>query len=144
MNEPTAMSNAIYQAAKSCLDVHVTMNESVDPNLGCAEACSFVLNKAGIKMPAEGIAGTGELYSWLQSSGLFEQVTVPLPGDVIISPTGMSTKGSSHGHVGIIAMYGILSNSSSTGLFMEHYNLQTWNYYYNQLLGFPVYYFRAK
>lgn len=138
----------IYSEAKSCLDTHITLNDIVPAELGCAEAVSYVLAKSGanLNIPAGGFEGTSSLYSWLRDSGLFTEVETPLPGDIVISPTGTSTKNSPHGHVGIVALFGngILSNSSSTGLFMEHYTIQSWSYYFTSLLGFPVYYFRAK
>lgn len=134
-------TNKIYLEAKACLDKHITLDPSVPPDLGCAEAVSFVLKNAGVQnLPTNGYAGTHDLYIWLKNHST--QVTTPQAGDVIISPTGTSTINSPHGHTGIVALYGILSNDSDTGLFMEKYTLDTWNKYFHGVEGFPVYYFR--
>ena len=122
-NQPTFHSSNIYKIAKDCLGKHITEDPNVDPNLGCAEAVSYVLEQAGYDLGSLGIEGTSELYTWLQNH--FTQVVNPLAGDIIISPTGTSTTGSPHGHVGIVAKYGILSNSSSSGLFLENFDLGT-------------------
>lgn len=133
----------IFTIAKSCLNTHITLDDTVPAELGCAEAVSYVLLKAGFTgLPAAGIAGTAALYAWLQSN--FTQVQTPLPGDVIISPTGYSSKGSAHGHVGIVAKFGVLSNDSDTGLFLEKYTLDTWKQYFGTIEGFPTFYFRPK
>jgi hypothetical protein len=132
----------IYNAAAACLEKHITLDPSVPGELGCAEAVSYVLKQAGYILPEEGIAGTAALYVWLQQH--FTPVSVPQYGDVIISPSGMSTKGSPHGHTGIVAKYGILSNDSDSGLFLEKYTLASWATYFHTTEGFPVFYFRSK
>lgn len=132
----------IYDAAKAALHTHITLDNSVSPDLGCAEAVSYVLAKSGaFGFPASGFAGTSALWTWLAQHAL--QVSTPNPGDVVISPTGMSSKGTPHGHVGIVAQYGILSNDSDTGLFLEKYTLDTWKAYFGISLGFPVYFYRV-
>lgn len=140
-NQPTIHSSNIYNIAKGCLGRHITEDPSVDPNFGCAEAISFILEKAGYDLGSLGIAGTAELYTWLQNH--FTPVTIPLAGDVVISPTGMARDSSAHGHVAIVANYGILSNSSSTGLFTENFTLDSWKADYGTA-GFPILFFRAK
>lgn len=137
------MSQSIYSEAKACLHLHVTLDESVPSDVGCAEAVSYVLKAAGVTgLPQVGIAGTSDLWAWLRQN--FSQVTNPLPGDIVISPTGTSSLGSSHGHTGIVGQFGILSNDSDTGLFLEKYTVQTWQQFFGHALGFPVFYFRAK
>lgn len=133
-------SGPIYAAAKITLGTHITLDPTVPPDVGCAEAVSYVLLKAGLPMPPKGIAGTSALYAWCQKH--LKAVTDPQAGDVVISPTGMSSKGTPHGHTGIVARYGILSNDSDTGLFLEKYTLDTWKQYFGTKLGFPVFYFR--
>lgn len=132
----------IYEIAKSCLGKHITLNENVPPELGCAEAISYILKQAGYTLPEGGFAGTYDLYKWLLAN--FNQRDIPIVGDIIISPTGTSSKQAKHGHVGCLGKYGILSNHSDTGLFLEVFTLQKWQDYYGDLLGFPVYFFRAK
>lgn len=147
ITKPVIISTAsqkIYDAAASCLHTHITLNEAVPPEVGCAEAVSYVLSKAGVYgIPLTGIAGTSQLYDWLLSSRNFVNTVSPVPGDVVISPTGYSTSASPHGHVGIVAKYGILSNDSDSGLFIEKYTQETWNKFFHDVEGFPVRYFHA-
>jgi len=144
MNQ-TQNNLAVYNAAKKCLGVHITLDPTVPPDVGCAEAVSFVLKKAGVQnIPPKGFAGTADLYHFLsdfQPQFWFKSDS-PLPGDVIISPTGSPNTAFLHGHVGILGLHGILSNNSDTGLFDEHITLAAWNDFYKVRGGFPVYFFR--
>ncbi len=137
------MAKNIYAIAAASLGKHLTLDDSVPSDLGCAEAISFILKTAQEPIIAKGYPGTAGLYEYLHTSGHFIIVSQAQPGDVIISPTGTSTKGSTHGHVGIVGQNGVLSNDSNTGLFLEHYTLESWQAYFGDYLGFPVYFFRA-
>lgn len=138
--DPSANRLALYEWAKGCLhkDIAATQDE-----LGCAEAVSYLLHKVGVP-GFKPTVSTQELWGELKALYAFEQVQEPLPGDIIISPTGTSTIAAAHGHVGIVAFYGILSNNSMTGLFEEYYTMQSWKAYYGDKLKFPIYYFRFK
>lgn len=140
----TSTSQTIYNVAVACLGKHITLDATVPPDLGCAEAVSYMLETAGITgLPAKGEAGTAELYAWLKLNKQFVQTTTPVAGDIVISPTGMSSKASPHGHTGIVGKNGILSNDSDTGLLLEKYTLQTWAQFFGLTEGFPVFYFHA-
>lgn len=144
METQTIEGQKIYEIAAQELGKHLTLNQNVPNDLGCAEALSTVLAKAGVQgIPVQGFEGTAELYTFLDKSLYFREVDSPLPGDIIISPTGKSTKGSLHGHCGVVAQHGILSNDSNTGLWRELFTLASWQQYYVETLGFPVLYYRA-
>ncbi len=140
---PAPLSNRerLYGLAKSCLgrDIAATQNE-----LGCAEAVSYLLHSlraAGFQPTLS----TQELYKQLKSDlSAFESVPEPLPGDIIISPTGSSSIGSAHGHVGIVAYHGVMSNNSMSGLWDQYYTLESWKAYYEDKLKFPILYYRLK
>jgi hypothetical protein len=136
------MREKIYDLAKSCLskDIAATQNE-----LGCAEAVSYILSKLNVQgFPKAGFLSTTQLNIWLKNNATsIEDRMEPLPGDIIISPTGMSTKGAAHGHVGIVGKYGIMSNNSMTGLFQQNYTLVQWDNYYAKKLGFPTLFYRV-
>lgn len=145
------MAQKIYGVAKASLGVHLTLNNNVPSEVGCAEAVSTVLLKAGITgVPATGFAGTNTLYSWLKESKQFVQITAPEAGAILVSPTGMGN-GNIPGHTGIVGAFGatyahdwgICSNDSNSGLFLELWSLQKWVQYYQQYGGLPMYYFRA-
>lgn len=142
------MNISLYCLAKSLLGKHLTLDNSVSPDVGCAEAVSKILSLEGIDVPAGGIPGTISLYEWMKSSPLFEEVMQPMEGVIIISPT----VGSKHGHVGLLGalnvMYnndwGIMSNDSDTGLLREKWSLTAWEQYYAQYLGLSIFYFNLK
>lgn len=137
--------NQIYTLAKNSLGKHITLDSDIPNEVGCAEAISYILNLAGIAgIPQQGFAGTFDLYTWLKNNPDFTLQTAPSAGAIIISPTGTSTLNSPHGHVGICGEFGILSNDSNTGLFLEVWTVEKWQEYYAGVLGFPIYYFNYK
>lgn len=147
--KPSGFPPLLYTVAQKSLGTHQTLNDAVPPDVGCAEAVSSMLQSAGVSLPARGIAGTAALYTWLKNNPRFVQTTTPDAGCIIISPT---TPGAAitHGHVGIIAMYGlqytddwgIISNDSDTGLIREKWCLKDWINYYQVYGGLDVVYFR--
>jgi hypothetical protein len=82
------------------------------------------------------------MYQALQNPRDWISVNVPEPGSIIISPSGYSSKGARNGHVGIVGLGNmIMSNDSGTGMWLEHYSIDSWKLYYGQKLGFPVLFF---
>ena len=132
----------LYTKAASALGTHQTLNDNVPKETGCAQAWSAVAKKAGIaRIPSTGISGTASLFAWLSTNPAFKEVSDPLPGDTIISPTGYGND-KVRGHVGIVANHGILSNNSENGLWQEHWTLPKWRDYYGDYGGLPVRFFR--
>lgn len=130
----------LYNRAFSCIghDIARTQDE-----LGCAEAVSYLLvNLHTPDFPAAGYLSTKDLYHWLQK--YFTAESIPLPGDIIISPTGYGNGHIPNGHVGIVGKNHIMSNNSMTGLFDAYFTMQTWNKRYAQQGGYPVLFFRPK
>lgn len=145
MATAVTMGQKIYTEAAACLNRHITLDATVPSDLGCAEAVTYVLKNAGVQnIPDTGIPGTAALYQFfITNPTMFTRVLAAEPGDIVISPTGQSTLGVAHGHTGIVADYGILSNDSDSGLFLEKYTETTWARYFGVANGFPIYYFRA-
>lgn len=140
--KPMTPPELLYSVAKDSLGTHMTLDESVDKSVGCAEAVSAVLKHAGVPgIPKRGIAGTAQLSEFLRASPSFTKIPAYEVGAVIISPTG-SGNGRIRGHVGICANHGILSNESQTGLFKEQWDLPSWTAYYGTYGGFPLSYYR--
>lgn len=135
------MNNKILALIKSSLGQHLTLDPTVPEDVGCAEAVSKILQEAGVQgIPQKGFAGTNDLWQWLKTNRQFVEATQPYPGSIIISPTGTSVKGTPHGHVGIIGLYGVCSNDSGTGLWKENYTVDSWESYFGNL-GFPIYFY---
>lgn len=146
----TQAEERIYTQAKLHLGQHVTLDETVPAEVGCAEAVSYILKAAGISDGATGIAGTASLYQWLLNSPLFQKIDNLEQGALIISPTGQGN-GTIEGHTGVVAAFntefpndfGILSNDSASGKFLETWSGNRWKQYYGQTGSLPVYLFRA-
>lgn len=139
----TTAGQSIYNAAAASIGKHMTLNDAVPPDVGCAEAVSAILRLAGVSgLPPTGIAGTAQLNTWFSDSNYFVSVSTSLPGDIIISPTGYPGATLEHGHTGIVMKQGICSNNSATGLWDEHWTLPAWQSYYGTQGKLPIYFYR--
>lgn len=138
---PTMNGQHIYQVALNYLGIDASPNDVAPDEYACAETVSDILAAAGFDIGV--IVSTYQLYEKLLSGGIFEPVSVPMAGDVIISPTGTGNGTLPNGHTGIMGENGlIMSNSSATGNFTQNYTLESWNARYKDIGGFPVYFFR--
>lgn len=145
---PVPTDPILYTKAVLCLDTHITLDPTVPADVGCAEAVSYVMDLAGINDGPKGIAGTAALDAWLASSKLFTKVLAPQVGAIVVAPTGEGN-GTVEGHTGIVAKYnlqypndwGILSNNSNNGKFMEQWSLSRFMAYYHVQGGLPVNYY---
>ncbi len=135
-------ADKLYNTAKACLGKDMVDDPGVDPSVGCADAVNSVF-KLAFGGEIGGGASTATMYEILKSDPRFE-LSGYAKGNIVISPTGTSIKGAPHGHVGICGLYGILSNNSMNGLWEEYYTEQSWVSYYQDKLGFPVFYFSVK
>lgn len=121
----------VYNAAKANIGQHLTLDPSVSPDVGCAEALSYVLHQAGYTMPPKGIPGVNAMIAWMLGKG-FREVTVPLPGTIITAHNPVYTV-TSGAHIGVVMRFGICSNTSATGHWDENYTINSWRKYYQQL-----------
>lgn len=133
---PTPTSRErLYTYAKSCIGKDMApLNDA----LGCAESLSHVLRGHGLNNPI--IAGTAQLDDWLRKH--CTTITEPLPGDIIMSPTGQGN-GTVRGHCGIVGKTHIMSNNSLTYLWDAHWNLAHWRTHYGVKGGLPVRFYRV-
>lgn len=144
--QPQGQSNnglEFYAIAAECLGLDLSTDPSIPPEVSCAVAVNNVYRKT-FGHELGGGASTAAMYWVLKSDSRFEAISDPLPGDIVISPSGASVKNAPHGHVGIVAKHGILSNNSLNGLFQETYTLESWKQYYCNKLGFPQLFYRIK
>lgn len=117
----------LYVTAFSLLGKHLTMDESVDKSVGCAEALSYVFMKSGLELPYKGLPGTKDIDKWCKEN--LRKVETPDVGDVIVSITD-SGNGSVRGHCGIVGKHHVMSNNSLTGLWDDHWTLEEWLEHY--------------
>lgn len=143
--KPPTPSEKLYETSKSLIGKHLTLDNSIPKDLGCAEAVSYVLKQAGYAIPPKGIPGTYSLYEWLQQN--FDEIPMPEKGCIVISPTAVKI-----GHVGIVGQYNymykddyaIMSNNSDTGLYDTVWKLKSWKSYYDKMQGLAIIYYRPK
>lgn len=134
----------LYELSKSLLGAHLGKDTSVPWMVNCANACTDVLIRAGVKgLPPKGIAGTTALLSFLEDSTEFKEVDEYTPGAVIINATGTGN-GKIRGHVGICGNHVIMSNNSETGLWDDVWNWTRWYNYYQKYGGISTRFFVPK
>lgn len=141
MNIQTLNSKKLFDTAKANLGQLLSDGNA---NFGCA----ITVNNLALKAwghPIGGGASTNLMYSSLQDTTRFTLIPIAntLPGDIIIAPTGYAKDAAQHGHVGVIAQYGILSNSSEDGRLHEQWTIPRWVDYYVTFLGFPLKIYRV-
>ena len=128
----------IYNAAKGGLGEHLTLNHLVPAEVGCCEAVSKVLSLAGFPVPAEGIPNTLSLYTWLKSNPNFTEIGEPEPGAILVSTANPTGSGIVSGHTGVFGQlgaeytgdFGIMSNNSDSGVFLELWSWKNWQKYF--------------
>lgn len=148
----TTNSLAFYNASREALFAKESLVPvGDDPDVGCA----ISVNELAIRVLGHEIGGGTSTYNLLQAlieSPLFDEVILPLPGDIIISATGTSILANTpikNGHTGVVMALpeedkGICSNNSLNGLWQETYTIASWNNRYHVQGGYPVRFFRAK
>lgn len=145
-NIQTSNGSKLYTAAASLLDTQVAPKNAADGYgmFGCALTVNGVAERAWGRQIGGG-ASTEAMLAFLEDTSKYALIAPQnvLPGDIIISATGTANDPSQHGHVGICAKYGILSNNSEDGRLEEQWTLPAWFEYYGTTLGFPVKIFRA-
>lgn len=130
----------LYDVARACIGKDMAPLEN---EYGCAEAVNAVFKKAFGREIGGGLS-TFRMYPILRSDKTFQPVLSPLPGDIIISPTGYGNGNLSNGHVGIVGENEtILSNTSVNGLWLSNFTISSWKEKYVYGGGFPMAYFRV-
>jgi len=133
----------LYETAKACLGMDASPKDAAPDDLACADSVNQIHFKAfGFPIEIPGISTAMMYQSMLKNKELFQVVTKPLHGDIIISPTGYGNGRLTHGHMGIVGKYGIMSNDSMTGKWRQNYTLESWISYFQWKGGFPVVFFR--
>ena len=131
---PVSCLTTLYQEAVSNLGKHLTLNPSVNPEVGCAEAVSFILLNAGYSIPANGIPTVWGLIDWMLANG-FTETKSPVPG-CVITACRADRHPTEYAHIGIVLKHGIASNDSRLqylGKFLENYSsISNWELSFEQ------------
>lgn len=146
---PTVKSNReiLYDKAKELLSPSrdVSPLDIANDEVGCVESLWNVINKAfPNKVGFPLVLSTIKLKYYLDNSPLYEKVTSYLPGDIILNVTGTGNGNVSNGHTGITGKFGIMSNDSRTGLWLQNYTYKRWDDNYRIKGGMKTHYFRRK
>ena len=134
----------LYQAALRHLGIDASPRDAAPDELGCAETVSTFISTVVPGFPI--VTGTYTLWKVLEGHPRFVRIAGPIPGAVMISPTGTQHRLSPirNGHVAICGMGGVvMSNSSASGRFEENFTQRSWQEYYGRA-GFPTYYYKLK
>ena len=142
METQSEQGKRIYEVAFSFLGKDVTPRDNTPDAVACMEVVNEIVRLATGK-PIGGGASTYLGFAALHDEKRFLKINNPLTGDIIISPSGYSSKGYKNGHAGIVGKHHILSNFSDTGKLEDYYTLETWRKQFGEIMGFPVFYFRV-
>lgn len=145
---PMTKREHLYDTAYKCRGKDMSPLDRAPDNLACMESMDGVYFAAfgeHLLTPANRLSTNLGYKSMLADPRL---ALIPnadaLPGDMVISPTGYSTKGTKNGHCGIRGKTAYMSNDSTTSLWTANYNLANWELVFKKTLGFPVFHFRVK
>jgi len=139
--KPPTAQERLYTLSKSLLGQKLGKDKSIPIGVNCANACSDVLIRFGIKgLPPKGIAGTYQLGRFLEDSPLFKETGEYKAGNVIINQTGTGND-KIRGHVGICGNTSIMSNNSENGLWDTQFNWERWRKYYQVYGGIKTRFF---
>jgi hypothetical protein len=131
-----APQDRLLAAARSYIGRDASPRDLAPDQLGCAESVSMIIKDVLPDFPI--ITGTWVLRDRLDKDVRFKKVTVPMPGDIIISPTGTVAKAPFPGHVGILgADTTVMSNDSRAGKWEANYTIASWQKRWGTA-GFPV------
>jgi len=143
MPEPVPTNREkLYAKAKSLIGTK-QVSPGVPESLGCASALNNVFRQCFGKAIGGG-ASTAEMFKVLKTDPRFEEVSSPLPGDIVMNASGTSTKGYANGHVGIRGFTETMSNNSANGLWSAHYTNAAWESFFAKTRGFKSRYFRVR
>lgn len=127
----------LYATAREYLGRDASPKDLAPDLLGCAESVTNIIGDVLPDFPV--ITGTWTLWDALENDERFKRVTIPMPGDIIISPTGTVQDAPFPGHVGIFSTgTKIMSSNSYNGLWEENFTLDSWKKRY-EVAGYPVY-----
>lgn len=148
-NYDASSPKKLFITAACSLGTDASPNDHAPDEFGCAETVDEIHRKAlGVYILGTGpTLSTAVLYAKFRADTInWEPVALPLPGDVVISPTGYGTNPAMpSGHTGYIGIENnIMSNNSATGLFLENYTIDSWKARFATIGGYPVFYFRRK
>lgn len=134
LETPPSASQKVYKVAYDSIGKHLTLNDSIRPEVGCAQAISWILINAGYPIPRGGISTVAGLTKWMLEQGFVEEKKYGV-GYVITGRVNSTTA-----HIGVCGKDWIISNTSYTdtkrglvaGQFQANYRKENWKKVYPQ------------
>lgn len=140
-----AKANTQLPSGKKMYDTaYANLGRDLSPKeneLACAETVN-ALAKMAWGEEVGGLLSTKSMYESLIRDIKYMEIVKPLPGDIIISPTGYGNGKIPNGHVGIVGKNWIMSNQSSTSKLEANFTIESWRNYFEKKGGYPVVFFR--
>ncbi len=137
--KPLSNREKLLNIALEAYGTDPTPNDVQDDQFACVESLTTLLHKLYPDIPI--MTYTPVLLKYLQKDNRFKPTSEFKEGNIILSPT-LSGNGKVVGHVGLIGKGGkVLSNSSSTGLFLDKYDCVSWVQRYSKLGQLDLYLF---
>src|ERR1700710_3343482 len=125
-NFGTPAGQTLFQTALSFLGKDASPKDIANDDVACAESVNDVVFAAFLENAGGGLS-TALMFKALQTNTKFAEVSKPIKGDIVISPTGYGNGSLLNGHVGIVGDNNqIMSNNSANGLWDIHYTLASW------------------
>lgn len=116
-------------------------NKYVD--VGCVDELNAVANLA-LGFQIGGGYSTYLLYQALQDKKRFMEVSRPIGGEIVVSPTGYGNGIIKNGHTGFyVGDNRIMSNDSRDGKLKKNYTLKSWRERFVTQGGFPMRFYRV-
>jgi len=135
----------IHRIAKDFLGMDASPDDAAPDELGCAESVTEILKAAGCMPYVD--TSTYRMYRYFRADKNWELVEDPQEGDVVLSPTGHSSKRPVPfvGHTGIVGANGtIMASDSRTGKFMSNYTIDLWRGRWVKRGGYKMLFYRYK
>jgi hypothetical protein len=132
LNRKKDRSLELFMAGIRHLGTDASPSDIAPDELGCAESVSAIIREI---LPDMSITpGTWTLNRYMRDDPRFVPVTVPMPGNIVMYPTGTGN-GKVQGHVGIICYGGTVMSNTSTvkdrGKWMVNMTLAGMEEYYH-------------
>ena len=105
--ESASPQEVVFKTAYGFLGRHLSLNDNIPPEVGCAQALSFVLKFCGYPIPEGGISTVSGLTEWMLNHD-FTPAASYQKGAIITGRDGAEA------HIGICGKDWIMSNTSYT------------------------------
>lgn len=140
----TETGEQLYAKSKSLLGQELTPGDEIPDVVGCVANLQEVYRRTTGRYIGNGSAlySTKALKDWMLKDKNFTQPSEPLPGDILVYPTGEGNGNVSNGHCFVVGKRDWMSNNSFNGLWSADFTEAKARAFYEKKGGFTPYIFR--